>query len=597
MLLQAPTSLRAFVIVERNIAYMLSVVPENWTLDPIFDGWSELAPIMVSGSAALAQDADVLDPACVKRKRLGQWIVVHPMEGHGLTRSPIYSALCNSHEDPAVKRAYALLQLQFLTARWKELQKRASTQKNEYCDLYESHAQLNNPNDESGDSEADPDFARNVRRTYVPALTLREMSSVRFGSVVTGLRPWLPPAEFVESFPEAQVGSRPELADVAELPQDAEGIFVTREALDKARLLWNYCGVKTAPRPGIHPIRDESYGGGAVIHGFVQYNDRRTGTEYKHGDPDDPNLNLSDQELIAHWSIDQDEALSHDVDPAELVDEDGYLLDGDASGEGTTPERIGSARTRSRHISIDKERMPWCTIHLRPAEIEGSLTRSLHDTAHDIMSGLTVERVLLQRSALAVTCMETGRPLEMALTLRRNPECIDEYAYLSGSSVSEFGFWQWKAITPLYRTQRLPVPDLESRRVDGIRHRASHTASIIMNAYVDTLPQNHKVLFPWTVEKVRDLLRPWLQHLDPSGRLTIPKLSRLQWSLLSQECGGDISEASLVLALPHPLARVPLFYSLLAVNDAQDLFRRATETLWGKNQDLNDQPEGEADAY
>jgi hypothetical protein len=68
--------------------------------------------------------------------------------------------------------------------------------------------------------------------------------------------------------------------------------------------------------------------------------------------------------------------------------------------------------------------------------------------------------------------------------------------------------------------------------------------------------------------------------LDPTGRLTLSKIARLKWSLLSQATGGDLSDASLVLGQPHPIARVPLFYSLLSVEDAGFLFEKATAALW-----------------
>lgn len=577
MLLQAPAHLRAFAIIERNISHMLSLVPVTWDLYPIFDGWGEFAALFLNQLACFGSDAQVLDPPCLRRKRLGQWIVQHPMDDYGLTSFPIYSALCNSHEDPRATDLYALTQLHFLIARWEELEKRESVAGRDICDFYESYAPIGQRDDELGrvDERPQPDFAHKVRRTYGPALTLRILSGFQYGPIFSAIQPWLSPARFVES------------------SLDTEGVQFTRDALYKARQLKNYCTHKSEPRPGIRIVRDEGFGGGPTIHGYVRYNENRIGTEYRQGDPDDLALNVSNQELISHWLIEEERALGHDLDPAELTDEDSYLLDGDAQGQGAKPEKIGNARSRAGQISIDKDRMPWSATHLRPGEIKGTLLRNLGETANAIVNGVTVNRALLQCSAIAVVCMETGRPLELALTIRRDFECVDEFAYIPGATTAEPGYWQWKAIEPLYRTQRVPVAGLESIRVQGLRYMASQVGSIVMNAYIASLGQKNKRLFPWSPQKVRDSLRPWLQDLDPSGRLTLPKLSRLQWTLLMQESGGDLSEASLVLALPHPQARVPLFYSLLSVDAARDLFRRSTETLWCVSSGSDGRSEGD----
>jgi hypothetical protein len=39
---------------------------------------------------------------------------------------------------------------------------------------------------------------------------------------------------------------------------------------------------------------------------------------------------------------------------------------------------------------------------------------------------------------------------------------------------------------------------------------------------------------------------------------------------------------SMVLGYPHPRARVPLYYSLMTVVEAQRLFTAATRVLWGE---------------
>jgi hypothetical protein len=87
-------------------------------------------------------------------------------------------------------------------------------------------------------------------------------------------------------------------------------------------------------------------------------------------------------------------------------------------------------------------------------------------------------------------------------------------------------------------------------------------------------------LFREPLEVYEKRLKPWLRRLDSTGRLTLTKIAHLKWSLLSQVSAGDIAEASLVLGQPHPMARVPLFYSLLSVDGAACLFKKATSVLW-----------------
>jgi len=68
--------------------------------------------------------------------------------------------------------------------------------------------------------------------------------------------------------------------------------------------------------------------------------------------------------------------------------------------------------------------------------------------------------------------------------------------------------------------------------------------------------------------------------LDGSRRLTLPRIADLKLSLLCQEAGGDLTEASQVLGWEHPMIGVPLCYSLLSTDDTRHLFLKATATLW-----------------
>jgi hypothetical protein len=547
MLLKAPPFLNSFFLVVSNIAYMLRALPDGWAAEDMFPGWSDMLTWALEHRAALIAQAPTLKENPRQKIVLGVRVAVPPSKAFGLTNYPIYSTLCTVHELPEQRESYARLQGQLLVARRKELEKNKAHNRGSYVDAYERCTELG-------------DFAKHVRQPDAAARAIREISSEKYGQMLTYICPERSPEVFASSLPKPGV----------DLPQ----IPFLQQALQNIR---HYCGLKTSPRSNIDRESGDRYGGGPGIYGYVEYSKTRFGIEFTNGDPDDPDLDLSQLELIREHSVDRELALANDLDPGESVHNAGWALLGDSQQTGSTPGKLAAARTRVAAIEIDKERMPWSALHLRPKEIAGTLLSRLIATAKKASLG-RVEEAELENCALIAVTLETARPLSAALSIHRKK--IPEGDFLFVPSERGHSIWCWKAIEPLYTQARPAVPGKEVMRSLHLCHRVHPVANLLLRAWQQYLPASQSELFKQPCDTYEKRLKPWLRELDPTGRLTLSKIARVKWSLLSQAAGGDLSDASLVLGQPHPIARVPLFYSLLSVEDAGFLFEKATSALW-----------------
>ncbi|WP_433970377.1 hypothetical protein [Tunturiibacter gelidiferens] len=534
----------------RNIHYMLTVLPATWPIEDIFPGWTEMAAWALKNQNALIELAgETLKENRREEIALGALVTLHPMKDFGLSRFPIYSTLCDIHELPEQRKHFAMLQAQLLVARRKELEKNKAHNSDSYVDLYERHTE-------------EGDFARHVRQPDAAARAIRKISFERYGQMLAFIHPERSPGVFASSLPEPG----------DELPQ----IPFLHKGLQHIR---HYCGLKTSPRSNVTRIPGDSYGGGGGIYGYVEYSETRFGIEYTNGDPDDSALDQSQQELICENSVDRESALAQDFDPAETALPGGYARQGDEQQSGSTPGKLASARTRVAMIEIDKDRMPWSAIHLRPSEITGTLLAKLASTAEAARFG-RVDAVELENCALMAVCLETARPLKAVLGMRLDRVPEGDFLFVPSDHDDEVSQWCWKTIEPLYKAERPSVSGRELVRSLHLSYPVHPVANHLLREWQKHLQGPRPELFHESLEVYEKRLKPWLRRLDSTGRLTLSKIAHLKWSLLSQVSAGDIAEASLVLGQPHPMARVPLFYSLLSVDGAADLFQRATSVLW-----------------
>jgi hypothetical protein len=545
MILKAPPFLDSLLLVARNIQYMLDILPAEWPTEDIFPGWADMTTWLLKNQIALIELAgETLKETFRQEIVLGAPATVHPMKGVGLSQFPIYSTLCDIHELPGQRENYAMLQAQLLVARRQELEKYKDHNSDSYVDLYERHAK-------------DGDFARHVRQPDAAARAIREISFERYGQMLAFIHPERSPGVFASCLPKPG----------DELPQ----IPFLHKGLQYIR---HYCGLKTSPRSNVTRIPGDSYGGGAGVYGYVEYSETRFGIEYTNGDSDDPELDQSQQELICESSVDRAVALAQDFDPGETALPGGYVLQG-----GSTPGKLAAARTRVVTIEIDKQRMPWSAIHLRTKEIAGTLLAKLASTAEAARFG-RVDAVELESCALMAVCLETARPLKAALSMRLDRVPEGDFLFVPSEHDEEVSQWCWSAIEPLYKAERPPVPGKEVVRSLHLCYPVHPVANRLLREWQKHLQGPRPEVFREPLGVYEKRLKPWLRRLDSTGRLTLTKIAHLKWSLLSQVSAGDIAEASLVLGQPHPMARVALFYSLLSMDGAADLFQRATSALW-----------------
>jgi hypothetical protein len=550
MLLKAPPLLNSFLLVARNIQYILKVLPQRWSAEDAFPGWAEMVNWALNNQNTLIERAgESLQENGCQKMMLGAPVAIHPMRGMGLSQFPIYSTLCNTQELPEHSERYSMLQAQLLVARREELNKNKHHNSAGYIALYETNTEVG-------------DFARHVRQPDAAARAIREMSFERYGQMLELIQP--------DHSPEIFAASLPKPGD--ELPQ----IPFLHKGIQHIR---HFCGLMTSPRSNVTRAPGDSYGGGAGVYGYVEYSETRFGIEYTNGDPDDHSLDLSEQELIHELTIDRELALSHDMDPAELALAGGYARQGDAQQCGSTPGKLASARKRAMTIEIDKDRMPWSAIHLRPREIQGTLLQALISTARAARSG-RVDEVELENCALIAVSLETARPIAASASIRHDHVWEGDFLFVPSKHEQVASRWCWRAIEPLYKAERPTVPGMETVRTQHLSYPIHPVADALLREWHRHLQGSRPELFREPLENYENRLTPWLRKLDSTGRLTLSKIARMKWSLLSQKSAGDIAEASLVLGQPHPLSRVPLFYSLLEVDRANWLFEQATSALW-----------------
>jgi hypothetical protein len=312
------------------------------------------------------------------------------------------------------------------------------------------------------------------------------------------------------------------------------------------------------------------------VYGYVEYNDSRFGIEFTSEDEDDGDELDCSQELIFEHFLSQESAQDQDTHRDEYVHEPGLVLQGDSRRKsGTSPGRIAAARTNVAALEIDKDRLPWSAIHLRPHEIEKSLLVLLMSYA----SGRLEDRLYLETCALISVCLETGRPLQEAMKIRvGTAKDHGDLLFIRHKNLDTPSDWCWRAFEPDYATKHTPVKELEVERVSHLRYPVHPVADNLLRKWSKYQPDRSQPLFLKEQKEYEERIR--LYFLGSKGRLTLSKIRQLKWSLLSQACGGDLAEASLVMGLQHPLAHVPLFYSLLSTDKARELFAKATSSLW-----------------
>jgi hypothetical protein len=555
--LEAPAAITPFFTVMEGVHEVFStVIPESWgTLPKVFGGWSALADWARENRRSLEEaikgQGFKPDREIKIKTKSGNVIWRHPMSGHDRTLHPVYALFCGTHASSDYKRAYALIRLQLLIARWEEMRIVSEHDSDDlimefYLRRYE----------DGQDYEVRKPIAMN---------RALELGDIGYVGLLKSLHPELPPEEF-----------RQKLAEIKKDSFDSEQFT---KLFKEIRAYFSLPSTK-------HTVRKRTAGWtrtSSFSRSTRNYTPVRVGTDLTADDPDDPNLRAGDQEIIVRILHLPDKCLSHGINPEEQTASPSGLLQGSESGSGTPPGQLGLARSRSSMIEIDKKQFVWSAAHLRNRE--NSLLDELEKTALKSNFSTVAERDNLEMCALAAVILETGRSLEDAICLRWKTAPSEEFSFIPGESGGE-SLWSWKTIEPEYKQDYEPPAGMEVEKAQHLAYRVHPVTDGLLRALGTSLPSSPTSIFVEAADGYRCRMNQWLKSFDIFGRLTIAKLSKVKWVLMSQINGFDSAECSLVFGRPEPDANVQLYYSLLPIPSAQDLFERATEALWSNRRSI-----------
>lgn len=544
MVLDAPADLNPFFDVMAGVKEILGIaLPSSWeVLDEVFGGWSAVADWALRNRERIEEDLRgyALQRTIKKTTKSGENILRPAMSGHNMIKNSVYAMLSGTHASSDHLASYALLRLQLLITRWKTL----SSMDQDASDPV--NIEFHVKNYESGE----------VSTPRLAAMeSARRLADANWIALLNDLQPELPPEEFRASFRESSGSLPPELA--------------THYANIR-----NYCQLKT---PARSPRAKGWKRTGSYSRAYTEYTPTRVGHSFTEDDPDDVALYLGDQELIDQRGADPNDSLAHGVNPDEDTLGSGSVLLGDASG-GSPPEQLAFARSRVSMIEIDKGVLPWSAIHLRSREIEGKLLSELAKASQSSTSDSDLNHI--EEYALLAVMLETGRPLAQSIEIRYESSPTGNLGFIPAGSPCQ-SFWAWKTIEPLYRSEHDQVSEMEVTRPPYLFFPVHTVADRLLRLWNTLRLTREPQLFSRPLDQYREGIRSRLHSLDSTGRLTMIKIARLKWTIMSQINGGELAEASLVFGRPDPAVNVQLYYSLMPLKTTTRLFREATAALWG----------------
>ena len=224
-------------------------------------------------------------------------------------------------------------------------------------------------------------------------------------------------------------------------------------------------------------------------------------------------------------------------------------------------------------IEIDKGVLPWSAIHLRSREIEGKLLSELAKASQSSTSDSDLNHI--EEYALLAVMLETGRPLAQSIEIRYESSPTGNLGFIPAGSPCQ-SFWAWKTIEPLYRSEHDQVSEMEVTRPPYLFFPVHTVADRLLRLWNTLRLTREPQLFSRPLDQYREGIRSRLHSLDSTGRLTMIKIARLKWTIMSQINGGELAEASLVFGRPDPAVNVQLYYSLMPLKTTTRLFREAT---------------------
>jgi hypothetical protein len=563
-LINAHDRLIAFPLVCKNVIEIITCAKLEWNLSvSAFQLHENIIPLL----GWIFENADNL------AKRLGAEFNLRPEEGNdnpmmgrGVTRHPVYAAICNSSQSEKLKIKFRLIQAHLLFAHTNELK---SKNDRDGYENYGEQPQWNGlPNSPSLASLAVRKLSENLDGLY--ADTLKSLA--------------------VEQDPDKFAHS------LSNLP-----------AIENADFLGHLQGFRNfiQKSSGIRDWVNRNGAGGGIggggnrIPGYLDFSERLTPRKIFIGDSDDEDYdwgNATSYTSISPSQVEQKILLGSDLSPDEFDNYDLYLFGGDKDHSMGGVSAISAAQLR--HIVMLNQLLPFNFQRLTITEVANLLTRCAKWVIDTF--GINIpspkrheEKDIRQLEAICMArvMLFSGSSIERAHNLvLLSSEAVGEdspIAYIK----DPHGKHQWriKAIRPQYKTNQEVLDGTDRRKTDYF----TLPDVAFTNLYIDLLVKanarednqadrdaNTKIrVFRSRIENIRSTLTRLLKEMDPSGRLTISKLSKFLFYRVLEESNGDVCMASLISGDEHQLAHVRLFYTMLPVESIQRIYFDATREI------------------
>lgn len=239
------------------------------------------------------------------------------------------------------------------------------------------------------------------------------------------------------------------------------------------------------------------------------------------------------------------------------------LCGGDLAGLGpTTFERIRSLRIQAKNSDTGPNalRRRAETSLSKSEEAEALLFLTLM-----FWTGSTPERV---RSLIV------GDP-------RKVKDCGDEIEF-TFSYDPNFQRWMFRFAVPFppYQSSQTVAPNLDSQRTqyNSLPDYVGFYDGIFALAGDHRYGKNFR-LFPQSLEHYKAVVRTLLKCWDPSGRMTLNKISSTLFARVMSVSGNDVVAATMITGNSHRLSKVPMYYACRSMANIWEIYRATVNDL------------------
>ena len=555
-LLGAHDQLISFPKICQNVLKIFDLVRQHWGFTESHFHLNGLSPILLW---IVDNQANLVGEIGEQFTRSPRRELDHPIVGHNSSQYPLYTSLWNSCGNTQLQEKYSLLQAHLFYAHAESLFK------------------INNRNDYENNLGR-IGWKGLINSPYAAALSLRELSLVEYSTYLSNLPVELTPYKFAES--------------IENISQINDQTFLTR-INNLATFVQKSVGViRWRPKKG---ASHASHGGSKWIKGYVgnDFKIKELSLEQL-SDLDDPDddwgifSQLSEIELESKLF---DELNDLDLNPQEYDSQDLFL------SEIETGLRLGgySAATAAqvRHVSMANQLLPWNYSYLSIQELAIALDKTTRwcvsiqsKESFDQSDMHKLEAICLMRVMLfTASAFERARQLLILPSTHQN----ESAALALITDDFDKVLWRIHAIQPDYKTTK-QVNDGTEKKL-GEYFYLDDLANT--KYYLKLLLQKRQYSSKSTVVKSKrsyhffrtrpntllDNLKALLKEIDPSGRLTVSKLSKFMFGLLLKESKGDVCAASTIAGEEHPLAHVRMFYSMISIADLQRQYFNAVQNV------------------